>query len=56
MDEFVLQLNGLSQNCNVVAVNAQAYSDDQGWKYGKARKCNTVRINFLVQSMVSVFL
>ena len=28
IDEFVLRLNGLSQNCNFVAVNAQAYSDD----------------------------
>ena len=26
--EFVLRLNGLSQNCNCVAVNAQVYSDD----------------------------
>ena len=28
IDELVLRLNGLSQNCNFVAVNSQAYSDD----------------------------
>ena len=28
IDEFVLRLYGLNQNCNFVAVNAQAYSDD----------------------------
>ena len=55
MDEFVLRLNRLSQNCDVVAVNAQAYSDDQGWKYGTARKCGTVSLNFLLQSTVRVF-
>ena len=26
IDEFVLRLNGLSQNCNFVAMNAQAYT------------------------------
>ena len=28
IDEFMLRLTGLSQYCNLIAVNAQAYSDD----------------------------
>ena len=35
IDEFGLRLNGLTQNCNFVAVNAPAYRDDMKWDFLK---------------------